>query len=133
MPWLLMTMCQVQAVISVILFMGVWPWPGATYELIGEASSYIEFWSSGHAPLLLIASATMSYICFATVKGINWSRWANLLCWSAAIIFFNYGTMTGLMIGGIFIFGLWCYLFKSAGVNGYYHGLGEENQQGQAS
>jgi len=83
--------------------------------------------------VLLIASATMSYICFATIKGINWSRWANLLCWSAAIIFFNYGTMTGLMIGGIFIFGLWYYLFKSAGVNGYYHGLGEENQQGQAS
>jgi hypothetical protein len=107
------------------LFFGFWPW--TTFTLNGKSLTYSEFWLSGFGPLALLFVSFMSYLCLATAKGQNWSRWGNLSFWSAIFLLFGYGSLLGLFISALFIAALRYYFFKSSGVNLYYSSFGANN------
>ena len=114
--------CVALAFIPIFLF-GFWPWPNATYELNGKSLSYTDFWLSGFAPLALLFSAAMSYVCLCCAKGIPWSRWGIFLFWSSIIALMCYGSHLGLIIGFVLVVSMWYYFFKSESVNKYYEGF----------
>lgn len=118
--------CMASAFIPIFLF-GFWPWPSATYELNGESLSYSDFWLSGFAPLALMFSALMSYVCLCCAKGKPWSRWGIFLFWATVIALMCYGSLFGAVIGFCLIGSLWYYFFESVGVNRYYQEFSSAN------
>lgn len=128
MPWLFMFMYGVTALSFIpFLFFGFWPWSNSTYSIGGENLTYSEFWLSGAAPLALTVVTFMSYLCLATAQGSAWSRWGNLIYWSAIFILLAYGSLTGFIISTLLISSLWYYFFKSVAVNTYYKSFGAGN------
>ncbi|WP_285162990.1 hypothetical protein [Shewanella goraebulensis] len=125
MPRLFMFMYGVNAITFVpLLLFGFWPWPSATYKINGEVLSYSEFWLSGAGPLFLVFISCMAYLSFATAKGLPWSRWGNLLYWSAIFLLFGYGSVVGLIISFTLAAALWLYIFRSTKVVAYYSSFG---------
>ena len=125
MQWLFMYMYGLNTVTYIpLLLFGFWPWPNATYAINGEALSYSEFWFSGAGPLFLVFIGSMAYLCYATAKGLGWSRWGNLCYWSAIFFLFGYGSLVGIAVSSTFVVALWYYIFKSLKVNAYYSSFG---------
>lgn len=105
---------------SLIVLIGFWPWPNAEYTLNGRNLTYKEFWLTGMAPSFLAFGIAVIAICFATVNKHWAGRVGPFLYWAAIVAFMSFYSLTGVLVGSLFIAAWAYYVFCSEKMRGYF-------------
>ncbi|WP_214000306.1 hypothetical protein [Arsukibacterium sp.] len=98
---------------SLITLFGFWPWPNAEYSLNGRELTYKEFWLTGMAPGFLAFCILVVAICFATVNRHGFGHYGAFIYWAAIIALMSFYSLTGVLVGSLFIAAWAYYVFGS--------------------